>query len=69
MGTAGLVLGTVLILFGFFLISIILLSQAPTQEEWNDSLLSILIISIPMIVIGSLLLRKHDRDKKKEKNS
>ena len=35
--------------------------------EWHFFFLAQLIIAIPLIVVGALLLRKYDRDKKKEK--
>jgi len=64
MGTASLVIGLILILggFGMFLVG----NDDPTLE-WHFFFLAQLIIAIPLIVVGGLLLRKYDRDKKKEK--
>ena len=66
MGTASLIIGIILIIIGFFLITQHLVSSSPTLEQWNNTLLAFLIIGIPMIVVGGLLLRKYDNDKKKE---
>jgi len=66
-GTASLVLGIVLIGMGIYF----LFTQGtntPAEDAIYD-LAARLILGIPSIVIGGLLLRKYDRDKKKEKNS
>jgi len=65
-GTTSLVLGLVFYLFGFSLVGLVLLSSQPTADDWYDSLFGSFIIAIPLIIVGSLLLRKYDRDKKKE---
>ncbi len=67
MGTTSLVLGLVFFLFGFGIVGIVLLSSQPTQDDWYSSLFGSFIISIPLVIVGSLFLRKYDRDKKKEK--
>ena len=60
MGTASLVLGIVLIVFG---LSYWLIMEA---VPWFVDILNVLIVSIPSVIIGALFLRKYDRDKKKE---
>jgi len=42
-------------------------SQILFEESSITRLLAILIIPVPLIVVGGLLLRKYDRDRKKEK--
>ena len=70
MGTASLVFGLALIIIGFGFIINEIIDVEPTVEEWgSEVLVVILVLGIPLIVVGSLLLRKYDRDKKKEKNS
>jgi len=66
MGTASLVIGLGLIILGFFIVIQFFIS--PTTVELEYLLLGTLIISAPLIAIGGLLLRKYDKDKKKEKN-
>ena len=61
MGTASLVLGIVLIVFG---LSYWLIMEA---VPWFVDILNVLIVSIPSVIIGALFLKKYDRDKKKEK--
>jgi len=65
-GTASLVFGLILIGAGVYMISEIMKIR---YEE--NALLSLLfgfaIIPVPLFVIGGLLLRKYDRDRKKEK--
>jgi len=63
MGTASLVLGIALIGagFGYFLVA-----EASIYYYGPTSTIT---ISIILIVIGALLLRKYDRDKKKTENS
>jgi len=65
MGTASLVIGLGLIILGFFLI--IQTFVSPSTVEYEYVLLGTLIVSAPLIAVGGLLLRKYDRDKKKEK--
>ncbi len=62
MGTASLVIGLGLIIAGFFNI----LYQA---EQVVDPVIYTIevIIGIVLIVVGGLLLRKYDKDRKKEK--
>jgi len=63
-GTASLVFGLILIGAGVYMMSEIMKIRF---EE--DALLSLLlgfaIIPVPLFVIGGLLLRKYDRDRKK----
>jgi len=68
MGTASLVFGLILIGVGIY-IAFHLLGAAnmESEEDLQAVGLGYLIIVIPMIVIGGLLLRKFDSDRKKEK--
>jgi len=65
LGTASLVIGFILIIIGFMIILLMLLTNAPTQEEWFDQVLGSLIVGIPIIVVGAVFLRKYDKDKRK----
>ena len=70
MGTASLVIGLALIIIGFGFIINEIMDVESTVEEWgSEVLVVILVLGIPLIVVGSLFLRKYDRGKKKEKNS
>lgn len=68
MGTASLVIGLALIIFGFYFIYEFLNGVYYTDESMENALIGTFILAIPFIVGGALLLRKYDRDKKKEKN-
>ena len=68
MGTASLVIGLALIIFGFYLIIQAFNTTYEVGEAFYE-LFAVLIISVPLIVGGALLLRKFDKDRKKEKNS
>ncbi len=68
MGTANLFLGIALMILAFFLIALTLLRSILSEQDLKESMIGILILCIPMIGIGALLLRIHDRGKKKEKN-
>jgi len=61
-GTASLVIGLALIIAGFFNI----LYQAEQVEDLVIYTIEV-IIGIVLIVVGGLLLRKYDKDRKKEK--
>jgi len=64
MGTASLVFGIILIIVG----SVIAYDTFPgisTNESPIFYLLAVLIVTVPMFVIGGLLLRKFDKDRKK----
>jgi len=70
MGTASLVFGLIAIGAGLWLsVDMIYSFGWQTDEQIADSGLGFLIIVIPLFIVGGLLLRKYDRDKKKEKNS
>ena len=69
MGTASLVIGLALIILGFSLITSYLFRTYPSDTDLIESIIGILILVIPMIAVGALLLRKFDKDRKKEKNS
>jgi len=58
MGTASLVLGSGLIVFG--LAYWLIMEAVP----WPVDILDMFIVSVPSVVIGALFLRKYDRDKK-----
>ncbi len=66
MGTTSLVFG--LILIGVALYIIFVVPTSSTSDALFD-LLARLTLGIPMMVIGGLLLRKYDSDRKKEKIS
>ena len=42
-----------------------LLTNAPTMEDWFDQVFGSLIVGIPIIVVGAVFLRKYDKDKRK----
>jgi len=68
MGTASLVFGLVLIGVGIYLaFSLMGAVNVDDDEDLMALGLGYLILVTPMIVIGGLLLRKFDRDRKKEK--
>jgi len=70
MGTASLVIGTALIIIGFGLIMNEVFDPEPTAQELGEEVLAVtVVLGIPLIVAGSLFLRKYDRDKKKSENS
>ena len=74
MGTLSLVFGLILIGIGLLIIFTIPLGANPTGDPEAMQLLyagmiGMLIFGIPFLVGGGLLLRKYDRDRKKEKNS
>jgi len=66
LGTLSLVGGIILILIGIFTLfsSLIGISYGETISEY---LPHALIIEAAFIIVGSLLIRKYDADKKKEK--
>jgi len=68
LGTAGLVIGIGLIVFGFLVIYYgVFENTATTVDGFIATLLGSLIIGIFLIFTGGLLLVKHDRDKKNQK--
>ena len=68
MGTASLVFGLILIGFGLYtIIDMVNNYQFYDEHDKGNVLLITLIMTVPMFVIGGLLLRKYDRDKKKDK--
>jgi len=69
MGTASLVIGLGLTILGFYFIFDALTTVYYTDEERDALLGGNFFLAVPLITVGALLLRKYDRDKKKEKNS
>jgi len=68
MGTASLVFGLILIGVGIYIaFSLLGATNLDDEEDLQALGLGYLILVIPMIVVGGLLLRKFDRDRKKEK--
>ena len=68
MGTAGLVIGIGLIVFGFIVIYYGFFGNtATTLDGFIATLLGSLIVGIFLIFTGGLLLVKHDREKKNQK--
>ena len=71
MGTSSLVFGIILIIVGSGF-GVLWLLRAPsyfTESGLWAPIVAVLIFTVPMFAIGGFLLRKYDRDKKKEKNS
>ena len=65
MGTASLIFGVILIIIGMiFGAEALLFLPSGFDEEPVSATIVILILTIPFFVIGGLLLRKYDRDKK-----
>jgi len=67
-GTASLVMGLALIILGFYFIMVMLTTPYYSEDERSSSYIGNLVFATPLIAGGILLLRKYDRDKKKEKN-
>ena len=70
MGTASLVFGIILIIIGAGL-GVVWLSSASSSFAESGPVATILaglLVLVPLFVIGGLLLRSYDKDKKKEKN-
>ena len=70
MGTLSLIFGIIIIGFGLYFLfnSLIGLAVSVTTYENYISIIAIG-VGIIIIVIGSALIRKFDKDRKKEKNS
>lgn len=65
MGTASLVFGLILIGSGvFFSFAVLELIAFDEFEDWVYPV-AFLMFPLPMLVVGGLLLRKYDKDKKK----
>ena len=67
MGTASLVFGLGLIGIGLVVAYNGFTAKGFTETDVLNYFVGSLILSIPAFVLGGLLLRKYDRDKKKEK--
>ena len=68
MGTASLVAGIGFMIAGFIAVIQGLTNPYFSADQWFGLLFLNLILGIPLILIGGLLLRKYDKDKKKEKS-
>ena len=68
MGTADLIFGIVFIIVGMIMIIPISI-VAQMLFAFPFGLIGAIIGNIPFFLAGVLLLRKYDRDRKKEKNS
>jgi len=68
MGTASLVFGLISIGFGIFF-SLVLLVGLASAEFNVEGFYFALIVTIVLFAIGGLLLRKFDKDRKKDGNS
>jgi len=66
-GEASLVFGVISILAGFYLLFAILESMELEPQHAMSNQIAIIIFPVPLMVIGGLLLRKFDSDRKKEK--
>ena len=69
MGTVSLVFGMILIGFGLFITLWMFVEMVQVGDRENFALygFAFLIVPVPIFVVGGLLLRKYDRDRKKEK--
>ncbi len=65
MGTASLIFGLILIGTGIYLISEVMNYSFDEESALFSYLLGFVIFPVPLFVIGGLLLRKYDRDRKK----
>jgi len=63
-GTASLVFGLILIGVGIYIL-LIVKTYSDVDLVWD--MFVRLVIAVPSFVIGGLLLRKYDKDRKKEK--
>jgi len=64
-GTASLVFGLILIGAGVYMMSEIMKIRFDEENALLSLLFGFAIIPVPLFVIGGLLLRKYDRDRKK----
>ncbi len=64
MGTTSLVFGLILIGVGIYIL-LIVKTYSDVDLVWD--MFVRLVIALPSFVIGGLLLRKYDKDRKKEK--
>jgi len=69
MGTASLVFGLMIIGAGIYVANGLWGFQQNEVDQFVFFLFGFAIVPVPLFVIGGLLLRKYDRDRKKEKNS
>jgi len=65
-GTASLVFGLIVIGAGVFMTSDLLKTKITDEDPLLMFLLGFAVIPVPLFVIGGLLLRKYDKDKKKK---
>jgi len=68
-GTASLVFGLILIGIGLYLVFLILginpTGSSEAMQLLTGFVIGILVLATPFFVVGGLLLRKYDRDRKK----
>jgi len=64
MGTASLIAGIGFMLVGFAVIAQGLLGTYPTLEQMMEWVVFNMVIGIPFLLVGVLLLRKYDMDRK-----
>jgi len=69
LGTASLIAGIGFMLVGFAVIAQGLLGTYPTIGQMMDGIVLNMVFGIPFVLVGVLLLRKYDKDRKKEKKS
>jgi len=67
MGTASLVFGLILIVAGALFAAELFFEFGNPANDPMILLFGFLVFAVPMMVGGGLLLRKYDRDRKKEK--
>ncbi len=64
MGTASLIAGIGCMLVGFAVIAQGLLGTYPTMGQMMDGIALSMVFGIPFVLVGVLLLRKYDKDRK-----
>jgi len=64
-GTASLLFGVILIIVGSFFGIIGLLWFPSSELSLEGKIFAVLVVPVPTLVVGGLLLRKFDNDRKK----
>ncbi len=65
MGTASLVFGVILIAVGAIMFFYVFTYAFEPDTPTYAIVLALLLLAVPEIVVGGLLIRKYDKDKKK----